>query len=120
MVQFLRKKWEKENGYRLRKELFAFADNKIAVQVRRRVFSRAGASVGLTLSRCPSQFFYEWFESKPDGTKQWYRCYGLEVSAARRVRASPSSHTGIFVGLDVQRRRSHAEETDERERCAHL
>ena len=53
MVQFLRKKWEKENGYRLRKELFAFADNKIAVQVRIRVFSRArpGASVELTLAR---------------------------------------------------------------------
>lgn len=32
--QFLTKKWEKENGYRLRKELFAFSDNKIAVQVR--------------------------------------------------------------------------------------
>ena len=31
--QFLRKKWEKENGYRLRKDLFAFTDNKIAVQV---------------------------------------------------------------------------------------
>ena len=34
VVQFLAKKWEKENGYRLRKELFAFTDNKIAVQVR--------------------------------------------------------------------------------------
>ncbi|TBU57400.1 hypothetical protein BD310DRAFT_550444 [Dichomitus squalens] len=55
VVQFLTKKWEKENGYRLRKELFAFTDNKIAVQ-----------------------FFYEWYETKPDGTKQWYRCYGLE------------------------------------------
>ena len=33
-MQFLSKKWEKENGYRLRKELFAFTDNKIAVQVR--------------------------------------------------------------------------------------
>ena len=41
VTEFLRKKWEKENGYRLRKELFAFADNKIAVQVRRRGFSRA-------------------------------------------------------------------------------
>ncbi len=34
VVQFLSKKWEKEDGYRLRKELFAFTDNKIAVQVR--------------------------------------------------------------------------------------
>ena len=34
VIQFLSKKWERENGYRLRKELFAFTDNKIAVQVR--------------------------------------------------------------------------------------
>lgn len=26
---FLSKKWERENGYRLRKELFAFTDNKV-------------------------------------------------------------------------------------------
>lgn len=30
---FLTKKWAKENGYRLRKDLFAFTDDKIAVQV---------------------------------------------------------------------------------------
>lgn len=29
IVQFLQKKWAKENGYRLRKELFAFTDNKV-------------------------------------------------------------------------------------------
>ncbi|KAI0360719.1 DUF1348-domain-containing protein [Trametes cingulata] len=55
VVEFLTRKWAKENGYRLRKELFAFTDNKIAVQ-----------------------FFYEWYEGNPDGTKQWYRTYGLE------------------------------------------
>ena len=33
VVKFLTKKWEREDGYRLRKELFAFTDNKIAVQV---------------------------------------------------------------------------------------
>lgn len=27
--QWLARKWEKENGYRLRKELFAFSDNKV-------------------------------------------------------------------------------------------
>jgi hypothetical protein len=27
--EFLSKKWEKENGYRLRKELFSFTDNKV-------------------------------------------------------------------------------------------
>lgn len=29
IVDFLIKKWAKENGYRLRKELFAFQDNKV-------------------------------------------------------------------------------------------
>jgi nuclear transport factor 2 (NTF2) superfamily protein len=29
IVDFLTKKWAKENGYRLRKELFAFQDNKV-------------------------------------------------------------------------------------------
>ncbi|OAQ96762.1 hypothetical protein LLEC1_01431 [Akanthomyces lecanii] len=48
---FLAKKWAAENGYRLRKELFAFTDNKIAVQ-----------------------FWYEWHD---DGG-QWWRTYGLE------------------------------------------
>ncbi|KAJ7181141.1 hypothetical protein C8R46DRAFT_1071544 [Mycena filopes] len=52
--QFLTQKWAKEHHYILRKELFSFSDNKIAVQ-----------------------FFYEWNES-PDGTGQWYRTYGLE------------------------------------------
>lgn len=46
-------KWDKEKSYRLRKELFAFADNKIAVQ-----------------------FWYE-YQDKYDGMK-WKRCYGLE------------------------------------------
>ncbi|KAJ3557325.1 hypothetical protein NPX13_g9950 [Xylaria arbuscula] len=48
---FLTAKWEREHGYRLRKELFAFTDNKIAVQ-----------------------FWYEWH----DGAGQWWRTYGLE------------------------------------------
>ncbi|KAJ7270246.1 hypothetical protein C8J57DRAFT_1321502 [Mycena rebaudengoi] len=52
--EFLTDKWAKEHHYILRKELFAFTDNMIAVQ-----------------------FFYEWNES-PDGTGQWYRTYGLE------------------------------------------
>jgi len=49
----LTKKWEKEKSYRLRKELFAFSNNKIAVQ-----------------------FWYEYQDSH-DGMK-WKRCYGLE------------------------------------------
>ncbi|ODA84139.1 hypothetical protein RJ55_02657 [Drechmeria coniospora] len=48
---FLTDKWKKENGYRLRKELFAFTDDKIAVQ-----------------------FWYEWH----DDNGQWWRTYGLE------------------------------------------
>lgn len=51
IVDFLTKKWSVENGYRLRKELFAFTENKIAVQ-----------------------FWYEWH----DTANQWYRTYGLE------------------------------------------
>ncbi|KAK4168632.1 hypothetical protein QBC43DRAFT_103648 [Cladorrhinum sp. PSN259] len=51
IVSFLEQKWAKENGYRLRKELFAFTDNKIAVQ-----------------------FWYEWH----DESGQWWRTYGLE------------------------------------------
>lgn len=50
---FLKEKWTKERNYRLRKELFAFTDNKIAVQ-----------------------FWYE-YQDASDGMK-WKRCYGLE------------------------------------------
>ncbi|KPM45640.1 hypothetical protein AK830_g917 [Neonectria ditissima] len=48
---FLSDKWRKEQGYKLRKELFAFSDDKIAVQ-----------------------FWYEWY----DEGGQWWRTYGLE------------------------------------------
>ncbi|KAH7111947.1 hypothetical protein B0J13DRAFT_515012 [Dactylonectria estremocensis] len=49
--EFLTAKWKEEDGYRLRKELFAFTDHKIAVQ-----------------------FWYEWH----DESGQWWRTYGLE------------------------------------------
>ncbi|KAK8846684.1 hypothetical protein IAR55_005771 [Kwoniella newhampshirensis] len=52
--QFLTNKWDKEKNYRLRKELFAFSGNKIAVE-----------------------FWYEYSETE-DPTSQWYRTYGLE------------------------------------------
>ena len=48
---FLMAKWEKELAYRLKKELWAFTDNRIAVR-----------------------FEYEWHDT--DG--QWYRSYGNE------------------------------------------
>ncbi|KAF9698473.1 hypothetical protein EKO04_003766 [Ascochyta lentis] len=51
--EFLTKKWEKEKSYRLRKELFAFTNDKIAVQ-----------------------FWYE-YQDAYDSMK-WKRCYGLE------------------------------------------
>ena len=53
IVAFLTAKWEKEHSYRLRKELFAFTNNKIAVQ-----------------------FWYEYQDAHDD--MKWKRCYGLE------------------------------------------
>ena len=50
VVEFLTAKWNREKNYKLRKELFAFSDNKIAVQF--------------------------WYEYSHDG--KWFRCYGLE------------------------------------------
>ncbi|KAI4833989.1 DUF1348-domain-containing protein [Aureobasidium sp. EXF-8845] len=52
IVDFLTRKWAVEKEYRLRKELFAFGDNKIAVQF--------------------------WYEFKHAETGKWTRCYGLE------------------------------------------
>ncbi|MEI6146948.1 MAG: nuclear transport factor 2 family protein [Methylococcales bacterium] len=48
---FLKRKWEKEQDYRLKKELWCFMDNKIAVR-----------------------FEYEWH----DDAGQWFRAYGNE------------------------------------------
>jgi hypothetical protein len=49
---FLQRKWAKELNYRLRKELWAFTDNRIGVR-----------------------FEYEWH----DEAGQWYRSYGNEM-----------------------------------------
>ncbi|MCX5931615.1 MAG: nuclear transport factor 2 family protein [Cyanobacteria bacterium] len=51
IVAFLERKWAKENGYRLIKEVWAWHDNRIAVR-----------------------FQYEWH----DEIGQWYRAYGNE------------------------------------------
>jgi nuclear transport factor 2 (NTF2) superfamily protein len=51
IVEFLRRKWEKEQDYVLRKELWAFTGNRIAVR-----------------------FQYEWH----DDAGQWWRSYGNE------------------------------------------
>lgn len=51
VMAFLERKWAKENGYKLKKSLWAFTGNRIAVR-----------------------FEYEWHNE--DG--QWYRSYGNE------------------------------------------
>lgn len=48
---FLKSKWQRELDYRLRKELFLYAADRIAVQ-----------------------FFYEW----RDAEERWFRSHGLE------------------------------------------
>ena len=49
---FLKRKWEKEMDYRLKKELWGFRENRMAVR-----------------------FEYEWH----DASGQWYRSYGNEM-----------------------------------------
>ncbi len=49
--EFLTRKWQKEGGYRLKKELWAYTDNRISVR-----------------------FEYEWH----DDQGQWYRTHGNE------------------------------------------
>ena len=51
VVQFLTKKWEKEQDYKLKKELWSFTGNRISVR-----------------------FEYEWH----DGQGNWFRSYGNE------------------------------------------
>jgi nuclear transport factor 2 (NTF2) superfamily protein len=51
VVKFLTRKWERENDYRLKKTLWAFMDNRIAVR-----------------------FEYEWH----DAAGQWFRSHGNE------------------------------------------
>ena len=51
VVEFLKSKWQREHDYRLKKELWAFTGNRIAVR-----------------------FEYEWH----DDSQQWWRSYGNE------------------------------------------
>lgn len=51
VIEFLKRKWRKELDYKLKKELWAFTGNRIAVR-----------------------FEYEWH----DDSGQWYRSYGNE------------------------------------------
>jgi nuclear transport factor 2 (NTF2) superfamily protein len=52
VVDFLRRKWNRELDYRLKKELWDFREDRIAVK-----------------------FFYEWH----DHSSQWFRSYGNEL-----------------------------------------
>lgn len=71
IVEFLTKKWNREKKYRLRKELFAFTDNKIAVQFWYEVgFSDSSPSIQASADQ-------RQYQDSEDGMK-WKRCYGLE------------------------------------------
>jgi uncharacterized protein len=52
VIEFLRRKWNRELDYRLKKELWGFRNNRMAVK-----------------------FFYEWH----DDSGQWFRSYGNEL-----------------------------------------
>ena len=52
IVDFLQRKWQREQGYRLKKQLWSFTDNRIAVT-----------------------FQYEWH----DDAEHWFRSYGNEL-----------------------------------------
>jgi hypothetical protein len=52
VIEFLKRKWNRELDYRLRKELWGFRENRMAVT-----------------------FFYEW----RDDSGNWYRSYGNEL-----------------------------------------
>ena len=52
VVEFLQRKWNRELGYTLKKELWGFRNNRMAVK-----------------------FFYEWH----DDSGQWFRSYGNEL-----------------------------------------
>ncbi|KAL8876130.1 MAG: hypothetical protein Q9198_005620 [Flavoplaca austrocitrina] len=74
--QFLEQKWAREKSYMLRKELFTFQDNKIAVQ-----------------------FWYE-FQDSMD-TMKWKRCYGLEhwtFDAEGRMEKRMMSGNDVLIG----------------------
>jgi uncharacterized protein len=90
--KFLTAKWKKEHGYRLRKELFAFTDNKVSVgavayagtsypSLTSNSFSRSLSSFGL--SRIDDVWphlvltgdcRYEWHDEEGN----WIRSMGLE------------------------------------------
>ncbi|KAI4244317.1 MAG: hypothetical protein L6R40_003043 [Gallowayella cf. fulva] len=76
IIQFLQRKWAHEMSYVLRKELFAFRENKIAVQ-----------------------FWYE-YQDALDGMK-WKRCYGIEhwtFDAEGKMKNRMMSGNDVLIG----------------------
>ncbi|KAF1820791.1 DUF1348-domain-containing protein [Dissoconium aciculare CBS 342.82] len=77
---FLTAKWDKEKNYTLRKELFAFSGNKIAVQ-----------------------FWYEYQDAHDE--MKWKRCYGLEDwTFAEDGRMKKRQMSGNDVQIDQEQR----------------
>jgi nuclear transport factor 2 (NTF2) superfamily protein len=66
--KFLTEKWAKEHNYRLRKELFAFQDNKMC-------FAPWTLPDENELTRSAVEF---WYEYSDEAGERWYRTYGLE------------------------------------------
>ena len=79
VVAFLRRKWEREQDYALRKALWAFSDDRIAVR-----------------------FQYEWRDA--DG--QWWRSYGnehWEFDAEGYMRRREASIDDVAIGESERR-----------------
>ena len=92
---FLTQKWKREKSYCLRKELFAFTDNKIAVQFwcDRRAISMWDSPADWTS--------YEYQDADDD--MKWKRCYGLEdwtFSEDGKMRKRQMSGTGVLISED--------------------
>ncbi|OEJ23761.1 DUF4440 domain-containing protein [Streptomyces agglomeratus] len=79
IVDFLRDKWQRELDYRLRKELWAFTDDRIAVR-----------------------FEYEWHNEEG----QWFRSYGnenWEFDEDGLMRRRYASINDLPIGADERR-----------------
>lgn len=78
IISFLCAKFQKEESYRLRKELFSFTENRIAVQ-----------------------FWYEYQDDDDEG--RWKRCYGLEdwtFNEEGKMRKRMMSGNDMLLGPD--------------------
>src|SRR5262245_23067249 len=89
IVQFLTRKWAREQDYRLRKALWAFTERRIAVR-----------------------FQYEWH----DGAGQWYRSYGnenWEFADNGLMRRREASINDVEIAADERRFASPTWASDE-------